>query len=80
MDRFLNILEQPQPKPKEEFDKEKVKFISSKVTIWNFYGIPQATYLDYSNEEKVTTFGEYYKKLLDKYYNNASKMFLFLLV
>ena len=80
MDRFLNILEQPQPKPKEEFDEEKVKFISSKVTIWNFYGIPQATYLAYSNEEKVRMFGEYYKKLLDKYYNNASKMFLFLLV
>ena len=61
MDRFLNILEQSQPKPKEEFHEEKFKVISSKVPIWDFYGIPQATYLAYANEDKVRMFREYYK-------------------
>ena len=61
MDHFFNILEQPQPKPEEKFDEEKVKFISSKVPIWDFYGIPQATYLDYSGEDKMRIFREYYK-------------------
>ena len=64
MDRFLNILEQPQPKPKEGFDEEKVNFISSKIPIWDFYGIPQETYLAYCNEDKVRMFKEYYKKLI----------------
>ena len=80
MDRSLNILEQPQPKPEEEFDEEKVKFISGKVPIWDFYGISQATYLAYSNEDKVRMFREYYKKLVYKFYSNGGKMFLFLLI
>ena len=41
VNHFLNIFEQPQPKPEEEFDEEKVKFISGEAPIWDFYGIPQ---------------------------------------
>ena len=45
-----------------------------------FYAIPQATYLAYSNEEKVRIFREYYKKLVGEYYKNGGKMFLSVLV
>ena len=77
MDSFPNILEQPQPKPEEDFDEEKVKFISNKVPIKNFHGMPQATYLANSNEDKVRMFREYYKKLVDKFYSNGGKILFF---
>ena len=51
-DRYLNILEEPQPKPEEEIDEEKFRFIASKTSIWDFYGIPQSKYLTYSMKEK----------------------------
>ena len=80
MDCSLNILEQRQQKPKEEFEEEKVNFISSKVRIWDFYDIPLATYLAYSIEDKVRMFREYHKKLIDKFYSTCGKIILFYLV
>ena len=49
-------------------------------TIWDFYGIPQTNYLAYSNKDKVRMFREYSKKLIDKFYSNCGKVFLFLSV
>ena len=36
MDRFLTILEEKQPVPKEIANEEKLRFISSKISIWDF--------------------------------------------
>ena len=63
MDRFLNILEAP--RPEETFDEEKTRFINSKILIWDFFCIPQATYLAYSNEEKSRMFIDYCQKLIN---------------
>ena len=41
MDRFLSILEEKQPVPEEIIDEEKLRFIVSKISIWNFFGIRQ---------------------------------------
>ena len=49
-ERYLNILEEPQPKPEEEIDEEKFRFIASKTSIWDFYGTPQSKYLAYSRK------------------------------
>ena len=67
MERYLNILEVPRQQQEETFDEEKIKFINSKISIWDFFGIPQATYLSYANEEKSRMFKEYYTKLVDKF-------------
>ena len=58
MDRFLNILEEPQPKPEETTDEQKLRHIACKISIWDFYRIPQATYLAYPKEEKMSMFKE----------------------
>ena len=39
-------------KPEEEIDEEKFRFIASKTSIWDFYGIPLSKYLAYSRKEK----------------------------
>ena len=52
MDRFLNILEEPQPKPEENIDEKKLRHIASKISIWDFYGIPQANYLPFLRRRK----------------------------
>ena len=41
MDRFLSILKEKQPAPEEIVDEEKLRFIASKISIWDFFGIPQ---------------------------------------
>ena len=45
MEHHLNILEAPQQQQEEIFDEEKIRFINSKMSIWDFFGVPQATYL-----------------------------------
>lgn len=56
MEKFLNILEAPRPQLQQQqdnFNEEKVNYINWKIWIWDFFGIPQATYLIYSVEENV---------------------------
>lgn len=76
MGKYLNILEAPWQKQQEIFDEETVKFISSKISIWDYFGNPQATYLSYTGEEKSKMFREYYNKLVDTYFRTGN-LFLF---
>ena len=69
MEKYLSIIEVP-CRQEETFDEEKVKFISSKISIWEFSGVPQISYLASSTEEKSAMFKQYYKKLISKYYGN----------
>ena len=78
MDCFLNILEKPQPKPQETTDEEKLRHIASKISIWDFCGIPQANYLAYSKEEKRRMFKEYYNKSVSKFYGTGKPNLFFL--
>ena len=50
MDCFLNILEENQPTPEEIIDEAKLKYIASQISLWDFFGIPQANYLSLSKE------------------------------
>ena len=68
MECYLNILEAPQQQQEETFDEEKVKFIDSKNLYLGLFGVPQVTYLNYTNEEKSKIFKEYYTKLVNKFY------------
>ena len=67
MEKYLSIIEVP-CRQEETFDEEKVKFISSKISIWDFSGVPQSSYLASSTEEKSAMFKQYYKTLISKYY------------
>ena len=74
MEKFLNILEAPrQQQQQDNFDEEKTRYISSKISIWDFYGIPQAIYLNCPVEEKSKMFRDYYYKLCGKYYGSTGK-------
>ena len=68
MERYLNIVEAPQQQQQETFDEEKIRFINSKISIWEFFSDLQATYLGYINKQKSRMFKEYYSKLVKKYY------------
>ena len=82
MEKFLNILESPQPQQQQQdnFDAEKVRYISSKISIWNFFEIPEATTRNFSVPEKSKMFREYYARLCDKYYGSTGKKIIFFLV
>ena len=75
MERYLNILEAPRQQQEETFDEEKIRFVNSKISIWDFFGVPQATYLSYTNEEKSRMFKACYAKLVDKFYGQG-KLFV----
>ena len=45
MDKFLSMLEVPLPQQEDDFDAKNVRFMNSEISIWDFYGIPQANYL-----------------------------------
>ena len=40
MERFLSILEQKQQPSEETIDKQKLRYIASQVSIWDYYGVP----------------------------------------
>ena len=60
MDCVLNILEEKQPTPDEIIEEEKLRYIASQITIRDFFGIPQSTYLAFSKDEKLRMFNECY--------------------
>ena len=79
MEKFLNISEAPPPQQQQgSFDEEKTRYISSKISMWDFFGIPQATYLNYPVEEESNMFREYYFKLCEKYYGPTGQKNYFL--
>ena len=80
MEKYLNILEATQPQQDKTFDEEKVRFINSEISIWDYFGVPRATCFGYTNEEKSRMFKEYYNKLVNKCYDPGKIFCLFHLV
>ena len=48
MNRYLNMLEENHPEPDEVINEEKLRYIISQISIWDFWGFPKAKYLDCS--------------------------------
>ena len=80
MERYLNILEAPGQQQKETFDEEKASFINSKISISNYFDVPQATYLGYTNVEKSRMFKVYYNELVNRYYGPGKNFCLYRLI
>ena len=72
MEDFLNIVEQ---KEEVQIDAEKLRFIASKVTIWDHYGISRSQCVSLSEPQKVTMLKAYYKNLLPVYFGDGKKSF-----
>ena len=71
MEDFFNIVEQ---KEEVQIDAEKLRFIASKVNIWDHYGISSSHYVSLSEPEKAMLKG-YYKNLLPVYFRNGKESF-----
>ena len=78
MDGLLSILEQRQQLLEECIDEQKPRFVASKVSFWDYFGIPQAHYLALDKTEKSRTLGEYYNKLVLQYFGSKN-LFYFVL-
>ena len=52
MDSLLRILEQKEQLLEECIDEQKLLSIASEISIWEYFGIPQAHYLTLDKAEK----------------------------
>ena len=77
METLLSIFEK---KPQEEvIDEQKLRYLASKVAIWDHFGIPQAHYLALDKTEKSKMLSEYYKKLIPLYFGDGKNYTFFCL-
>ena len=76
MNNFLSILEQNQQPPEKIIDEQKLRYIASQIIIWDYFTIPQADYLALDKNEKSRMLGEYYNKLVLKYFGGKKIYFL----
>ena len=77
MDRFLSILKEKLPVSEKIVDQEKLRFIASKISIWDFFGLPQSNYLTLSKDKKLRMFKDYYKKLVLKCFGDEKYIYFF---
>ena len=76
MNNFLSILAQNQQPPEKIIDAQKLRYIASQITIWDYFTVPQADYLGLDKNEKSRILGEYYNKLVLKYFGGKRIYFL----
>ena len=79
MNNFLSILEQNQQPPEKIIDEQKLCYIASQITIWDYFNIPKADYLTLDKNEKSRMLGEYYNTFVLKYFG-GKKIYFFCLV
>ena len=65
-EQHLKILEQPVPE-EPIIDEQKLRFIVSHISIWDYFGIPQANYLALFGI-KSRMFNDYYKNFCGNFY------------
>ena len=61
IDRFLSIVQESSPEI--EINKEKLKYFTSKIKIWDYFQITQQHFLSLSEEEKTAILKKYYREL-----------------
>ena len=75
MGHFLSIVEDSSRET--EINEEKLKYFTSQIKIWDYYGIPQQKFLSLPTEEKSTMLKKYYNELDGR--QSSGKIFKFLL-
>ena len=64
MENLLNLVENPQP---QVIDEEKIRFFTTKISIWDYFSMHEASYKSLSVEEKSAILKRYYVELDLKY-------------
>ena len=80
MDKLLSILEENQQQVDQCIDAEKLKYIASKISIWDYFSIPRLQYLVLDDAEKSRMLKEYYRKLVTKYFGTGKNFSWFFFV
>ena len=76
MDRYLSITESSRPEP--VIEEEKLKFLISKISIWDYFNVSESTYKAYPVDEESRLLTKYHSELYKKYYGSGNFYFLFL--
>ena len=71
-ENVLNIAESSQ---EIQIDKEKLRFICSKVNIWDHFRISKSEYVSLNSDEKLKMVKEFCKSLLPVYFSNGKRQF-----
>ena len=66
MNKFLRLLEKPQPEVVT--DEKKLKYFISKVSIWDYFSLTEQAYKYSLVEKKTNVLNRYYRELYQKYY------------
>ena len=77
MEKLLNMLEKPQPEA--IIDEDKIRYFISKVSIWDYFGIPENSYKSSSVDEQTSMLNGYYRELYQKYYWSGNQFYLFVI-
>ena len=79
MDKLFSILQENQQHVDQCINAEKLKYIASKISIWDYFSVPRLQYLALDNAEKSRMLNEYYRKLVTKYFGKGKNFSDFLL-
>ena len=66
MEKLLSLTESSQPEPTME--KEKLRYVISKISIWDYFNISKSIYKALCVNEKSRLLNKYYSELYEKYY------------
>ena len=76
MDNLLSIFEKNAQE--ECIDEQRLRYLGSKVAIWDHFGIPQAHYLALDTNKKSKILNEYYEKIVPVYFGDGKNGSFFL--
>lgn len=72
MENLLNIVESSE---EIQIEKEKLKFITRKVNIWDHFGISKSQFVSLNSDEKFKMIKRFYKSLLPSYFGDGKRTF-----
>ena len=58
-----------------QIDEEKLRFICSKVNIWDHFGISKSRYVSLNSDEKLKMVKGFYESLLLVYFGKGKRQF-----
>ena len=71
------FLKKKQQSLAECIDADKLRLISSKISVWDLFCIPQADYLALDKTEKSRMLNEYHTKLVAQYFGDGKNSLFF---
>ena len=71
MEKYLSMLEGPRSSALA-IDETKLKFLNSKVSIWDRFTISEKSYKSSSIEEETSMLNRHFSELYQKYYDSGN--------